>query len=230
MTSISETNSKNKKWYKKWWVIALLVIFGFAFISSLGDSGTGTSVTPSESIEESEPQASLTERADGVTDDDPEDANQVTEEGIENARAETTGEKNARRSAESYLDYSSFSRQGLIDQLLYEEFSRADAEYAVDAVDADWTEQAAKSAKEYINYSSFSRQGLINQLLYEEFSQADAVHGADASGADWMEQAAKSAKQYLDYSSFSRQGLIDQLIYEGFSNAQAEYGVSQNGY
>jgi len=36
--------------------------------------------------------------------------------------------------AQSYLDYGSFSRQGLIDQLLYEGFSQAEAEYGVNAV------------------------------------------------------------------------------------------------
>ncbi|WP_202409606.1 Ltp family lipoprotein [Halobacillus litoralis] len=33
--------------------------------------------------------------------------------------------------AQDYLDYSSFSRSGLIDQLIYEGFSTEDATYAV---------------------------------------------------------------------------------------------------
>ena len=37
--------------------------------------------------------------------------------------AETAGQENARESAEGYLDYSAFSRKGLIDQLEYEGYS-----------------------------------------------------------------------------------------------------------
>ncbi|UMZ72540.1 Host cell surface-exposed lipoprotein [Natranaerofaba carboxydovora] len=36
--------------------------------------------------------------------------------------------------AEDYLDYSSFSREGLIEQLEYEGFTREQAEYGVEAV------------------------------------------------------------------------------------------------
>ena len=37
----------------------------------------------------------------------------------------------AAQTAADYLEYSSFSRSGLIDQLLYEGFSQAEAEYGV---------------------------------------------------------------------------------------------------
>ncbi|WP_369821716.1 Ltp family lipoprotein [Pseudonocardia sp. EC080610-09] len=90
--------------------------------------------------------------------------------------------QNAVESAESYLDYSAFSRKGLIDQLEYEEFSTADATYAVDHVTVDWNEQAAKSAKSYMDYSSFSRGSLIDQLEFEGFTAAQAKHGADSVG------------------------------------------------
>jgi hypothetical protein len=44
------------------------------------------------------------------------------------------GERNALETAINYLEYTSFSRQGLIDQLLYEKFTEAQALYGVDAV------------------------------------------------------------------------------------------------
>ena len=50
------------------------------------------------------------------------------------APSETIGQQNARESAQSYLDSQSFSRSGLIDQLLFEGFSQAEAEYGVSAV------------------------------------------------------------------------------------------------
>ncbi len=84
---------------------------------------------------------------------------------------------NAVRKAESYLDFSAFSRSGLIAQLEYEGFSNADATYAVDTVRVDWNEQAAKKAASYLEFSAFSRQGLVDQLLYEGFTPAQAEHG-----------------------------------------------------
>nr|WP_330181260.1 Ltp family lipoprotein [Nocardia sp. NBC_01503] len=39
----------------------------------------------------------------------------------------------AAKSAKQYLEYTSFSRSGLIDQLVYEGFTRAQAEYGANA-------------------------------------------------------------------------------------------------
>ena len=47
---------------------------------------------------------------------------------------ESVGERNARETAASYLEYSAFSRSGLIDQLEYEGFTTTQAEYGVNAV------------------------------------------------------------------------------------------------
>ncbi len=86
------------------------------------------------------------------------------------APTETVSQENARGSAADYLDYSAFSRSGLIDQLKFEGFSIEDATYGVASLNADWNEQAAKSAKEYLDYSSFPRSGLVDQLKYEGFT------------------------------------------------------------
>lgn len=141
----------------------------------------------------------------------------------------TVSQENALRSALSYLDFSSFSRQGLIDQLEYEQYTVEDATFAVDNCGADWNEQALASAHSYLDYSGFSYSGLLDQLLYEGFTQEEATYGVDNCGADWNAEAAESAASYLEYSAFSRDGLIDQLLYEGFTQEQAVYGVEQNG-
>ena len=94
----------------------------------------------------------------------------------------TVGQKNAVKSAESYLEYSSFSRHGLIEQLEFEGFSHDDAVFAVDHITVDWNEQAAKSAESYLKYSSFSRQGLIEQLEFEGFTHDQAVYGVEKVG------------------------------------------------
>ncbi|CRK50666.1 Prophage Lp1 protein 5 (Modular protein) (fragment) [Rhodococcus sp. RD6.2] len=40
----------------------------------------------------------------------------------------------AARSAEQYLDFTSFSKSGLIDQLVYEGYTYAQAEYGANSV------------------------------------------------------------------------------------------------
>lgn len=142
----------------------------------------------------------------------------------------TMGEKNALKSALSYLSHSSFSHDRLIEQLEYEKYSTEEATYAADNCGADWNEQALKSAKGYLSHSAFSYAGLIDQLEYEKFTADQAVYGVDNCGADWNEQAVKKAEGYLSRSSFSRDRLIEQLEFEGFTHEEAVYGAEQNGY
>lgn len=96
--------------------------------------------------------------------------------------AETAGQENARQTAEDYLDYSPFSKSGLIEQLEYEGYDTADAEYAVDNVEVNWRDQAALQAESYLEYDSFSRSGLIEQLEYEGFTTKQATYGVDQVG------------------------------------------------
>jgi len=68
---------------------------------------------------------------------EPETTNQVKKEPKPTPTPEpkaTIGEKNALRKAKSYLDYTAFSRDGLIAQLEYEGFTRQQAEYGTQAV------------------------------------------------------------------------------------------------
>jgi len=145
------------------------------------------------------------------------------------ALIETVSQRNARRSAQSYLNIMAFSRTGLIKQLEFEGYSTLDATYGVDAQNANWNNQAKKSAQSYLDIMAFSRTGLIKQLEFEGYSTSEAAYGVDALNTNWNEQAKKSAQSYLDNSSFSRSGLIDQLLYEGFTQGQAEYGVNSVG-
>lgn len=94
----------------------------------------------------------------------------------------TVSQQNAERTARSYLEFTSFSRTGLIDQLEYEGFSTSDATWAVDRVAPDWNEQAALKAKSYLEYTSFSRAGLIRQLEYEGFTTEQAEYGVSQTG------------------------------------------------
>ena len=83
-------------------------------------------------------------------------------------------EQQAVGSARSYLDYSAFSKTGLIEQLEYEGFPKSVATAAVNSLVVDWNEEAYQSGKSYLDYSSFSKTGLIEQLEYEGFTTAQA--------------------------------------------------------
>ncbi len=91
-------------------------------------------------------------------------------------------QRNALNRANDYLDYTAFSRSGLIKQLEFEGFSNADATWAADNCGADWNEQAFKKAKEYLNFSSFSHSGLVDQLEYEGFTSEQAEYGVSKAG------------------------------------------------
>lgn len=100
----------------------------------------------------------------------------------------TLAMENALASAQDYLDYSAFSRRGLIDQLSSKYgagFAIGDATWAVDQLGVDWKQQAVRSAREYLDYSSFSRQGLIEQLSSSygaQFTLEEATYAVNKIG------------------------------------------------
>lgn len=94
----------------------------------------------------------------------------------------TMGQKNALKSAQDYLAYTSFSYTGLIRQLEFEKYSHEDAVYAADHCNANWNEQATLSAKSYLDYTSFSRDGLISQLEFDGFTTDQAIYGVEQNG------------------------------------------------
>jgi len=108
--------------------------------------------------------------------------NQNEEVKVEVEDKTTTSQKNAIKKAELYLTFAGLSRQGLIQQLEFEQFSTEDATYAVDNIKVDWNEQAVKKAKSYSDLLAFSRDGLIDQLKFEGFTQEQAEAGANGVG------------------------------------------------
>ena len=123
--------------------------------------------------------------------DDP--AEPASEEAAASAPASPSGnltaaQRNAVRSANSYLQLSGFSRQGLIDQLSSEfgdSYSVGDATVAVNSLSTDWNAQAARSAVSYLALSGFSCQGLIDQLSSEfgdKYTVEQATYGATQAG------------------------------------------------
>lgn len=104
----------------------------------------------------------------------------------------TISQQNAYESAVDYLNFSDFSRKGLIEQLTSEygeKFPAADAEFAVARLEkeggVDWNAEASEAAKNYLDISSFSRQGLLDQLTSEygsQFTPKQAEYGVSQAG------------------------------------------------
>jgi hypothetical protein len=227
-------NSKNRPWFKKKrFIIPIGIIVIAAFVGIGGGDGDGDDAPMADSSSESaESEMGNEESGDSSSSE--------TQDEIDTSSF-TVSQQNAIESAESYLSFMGFSREGLIEQLEFEDFSNADATFAVDTISPDWFEQAAKSAESYLDSGSFSRQGLIDQLEFEGFTTEEATYGAeqaglgdsssggDSSGGETVSQtnAVESAESYLRSLAFSKTGLIDQLEFEGYSNADAVYAVEK---
>lgn len=195
----------------------------------VGESDTFT-IESNQIIEIHEPAKFSLESVDSPKDESEESSQTISEQAADDIPDMTLSQTNALRSAQSYLAFTAFSYEGLIDQLEYEQYSYEDAMFAVDNCGADWDEQALNSALSYLEFTAFSYSGLIDQLEYEKFTTEQATYAADNCGADWNEQAARAAQSYTEFTSFSKDGLIDQLEYEGFTYEQAVYGVEAIGY
>ncbi|HEY8864590.1 MAG TPA: Ltp family lipoprotein [Candidatus Dormibacteraeota bacterium] len=101
----------------------------------------------------------------------------------------TNQQQNAAKAARSYLSFTAFSRQGLIDQLSSaygDKYAVQDATIAVDSLNVDWNAEAVQSAKSYLKLTAFSCQGLIDQLdssYGDKYTVAQATYGAQQAGA-----------------------------------------------
>ena len=124
--------------------------------------------------------AACGDTSDTTTSDTEADQTEVQEEiGEESEEKDPTADmtmeqKNAYKAAKSYLEFSGFSKQGLIDQLSSEyadNYPEDVAEFAVNALEengeVDWVEECKESAQSYLEFSSFSKEGLIEQLTSE---------------------------------------------------------------
>ena len=214
-------------------VVALFIAIGIATAGADDHPATPGSIETS-TVAEATPDAAAAEEAAAeeraaAVEAATKEAEEAAAEEAAAAAAGTVSQQNAKRSAESYLGFSGFSREGLIEQLEFEGFSTEDATWAVDHVSVDWLAEAVESAESYLSFAGFSRTGLIGQLEFEGYPSQDATSAVDSIDVDWNAEAAESAKSYLEFSAFSRSGLIDQLIFEGFTPEQADHGVSQSG-
>ena len=151
-----------RPWYKKkrFWALGAISIIIITQVANGGSESTSPSSTSSTS-----------------TSTDQEEVTTET-----NNSSESVSQANAKRGAETYLDSMGFSRKGLIKQLEFEGYSKEDATYGVDSLNADWKEQAVRVGKQYLDSMAFSRKSLITQLEFDGFSKEEAEYGATQNG------------------------------------------------
>lgn len=186
--AVAETPAAAPKKRIKWWGWALIGVAAVLVLGGIGGAlagggnktnaaapaaPTASSPAAAEPVEATEPAAAPSTPAAPAAPATPAAPAEP---------AMTVGQKNAVKKAEAYLEYTSFSRQSLIEQLEYEQFPTDDATFAVDHITVDWNEQAALKAKSYLDYSSFSRGSLIDQLTYEGFTPEQAEYGVTQAG------------------------------------------------
>ena len=253
----TEVECASKRWRKKWLVIRvggpLILAIGGIAGGCGGDEESATSEVDSTAATASETQPVEPEDSVPAESVAPAETTTTTTEPLETTSTTTTepaatttalgsnltpSQQNALRSAQSYLEFSGFSRQGLIDQLSSEfadQYPVEDATVAVDSLNVDWIAQAVKSAQSYLESSGFSRQGLIDQLssqFGDQYTLDEATLAVDSLVVDWNAEAAESAQSYLESSGFSCQGLIDQLSSEfgdQYTVEEATFGATQAG-
>jgi len=141
------------------------------------DTKSNEEVEEEPVTEEEDPEETV------VEEEQPEQPEEEKEEPKEPEEPSLTlSQQNAIGAAESYLNYTAFSKSGLVEQLEFEGFSKEDATFAVENIKVDWKEQAVKSGENYLDFSSFSRTGLIEQLEFEGFTTEQATYAVDQIG------------------------------------------------
>lgn len=158
-------------WFSRHKTLTIVMVAVFAIVVIFGAFGSA-----SEDTADSGGQETLART------DSNQPSKKVGPPKSEPESVESVSQANARETAADYLDYSGFSRKGLIGQLKFEGYSKADATYGVDSLDADWNQQAARTAQDYLDYDAFSRAGLINQLVFEGFTHSQAAYGVTQTG------------------------------------------------
>jgi hypothetical protein len=166
VTPVQPEAKSKRAWYKRPVGIVALTIVGIGVLANI----TGGSEPSAAEVQET-----FSEIGEGLNTDTPA----VTEAP---APSMSVSQENAVEQAESYIDIMAFSREGLIEQLEFEDYSTADATFAVDHIAVNWNDEAAEQAESYLDIMAYSRQGLIEQLEFEGYTPEQAAYGASSVG------------------------------------------------
>lgn len=170
-----------KPFYQRvwFWVVIVLIIAGFTQLGGEDKDDAATDTPASSEVGSVKVKDTGDKVEELVQEETPVESSVEVKPEVEADPSVSREFKNALGSANNYLDFSSFSKQGLYDQLLYEDYPEDAAQYAVDNVVTDWNENALESAINYLDFSSFSDQGLYDQLIYEGYTAEQAQYAID---------------------------------------------------
>ena len=116
-------------------------------------------------------------------------------------RNDTKRNREAVEEAKDTLDAGEYSYQGLIDQLIFERFTPAQAKYGADHCNANWNKQAVRSANAYLKDGMCSIRELTEYLEDEKFTEEQIQYAFDHCSSDWNKHAIKFAKENFRYSA-----------------------------
>lgn len=134
--------------------------------------------------------------------------------------------KEALKSAKSYLSSSGFSRDRLRRQLTFnKDFTQEEADYAVEHIKADWNKEALEAAQYWLESQPLSQKDLLFHLVNTElFTKEQAQYALDNLKTDWNQEAIRYIKKLLK-RGISYKRILRELRDEnrGFTVSQAEY-------
>ena len=115
-----------------------------------------------------------------------------------------------------YETYPAFSERSLVEFLVVsQKFTLGEALYGVEALDADWEEQASL------------RVDRILDLASTPFSEIAIGDNLIASLAPWDPSSAISLLALWQTNSFTRDSINAQLVSEGYSTEEREYALDK---
>lgn len=173
--------------YKRWWFIAIVVVFVIGIFGNLGGEKK-TEVKDDETTEvSSSSEAEIEETV--VSEEEIEESEPVVETKIEESKpaepAVPIEYKNALRKAKRYSEMMHMSKQAIYDQLTSEygeQFPAEAAQYAVDNLKADYNANALEKAKKYRDTMAMSNDAIYDQLTSdygEQFTPEEAQYAVD---------------------------------------------------
>ncbi|MEQ3445183.1 Ltp family lipoprotein [Enterococcus cecorum] len=178
---------EKKPIYKRWWFIAIVVVFVIGVFGNLG-GGKKTEVKDDETTEVSSSDETEIEET-VVSEEEIEESEPVVETKTEESKpaepAVPIEYKNALRKAKQYSEMMHMSKQAIYDQLTSEygeQFPAEAAQYAVDNLIADYNANALEKAKKYRDTMAMSNDAIYDQLTSdygEQFTPEEAQYAVD---------------------------------------------------
>lgn len=86
----------------------------------------------------------------------------------------------AAQRATDYLTYFTMSRQGIIDQMIFDGYDEQESAAAVDKLDVNWDEVAVRKAALYRTAFPMTEKRLTYQLRYDGFTEEQTARAVQA--------------------------------------------------